>query len=111
MAYGTLATAVNYNPDPPNLTPAWGSRDYVWLSIMTSLWGWLYFTSGSSGYTERKRGSSGWGYSWLWIGDKAVTASSQNPGAGTKTDTSVWGAQTMALSPPQARGGGWGVDL
>src|SRR3990172_4859996 len=85
-------TGSSGNPDPPNLTPVPGSRDYLYVAIGFATEG---ISAGPSGYSGFN-GNADW-HSRTALAYKNVTAASENPGAFTASAPAYWWADTIAV--------------
>ena len=100
---GTAATGTSATPDGPSLSPSGGSQDYLWISA------WAYNRGDATSPTEPTNysstvvngGGSAGGRPTVAAAFRALTASSEDPGAwsGLSTPANSWVAQTFAISP------------
>jgi hypothetical protein len=103
VALGTAATGSSSNPDPPNVSPGWGSTDFTVLAAGAAYGTGTfnsYPSSYSGGVADQVSGLVNLGSAY-----RQLTASSENPGAFGLTSTpSFWAAQSVAVrlnpSPP-----------
>ncbi len=89
-------------PDPPNLSPGWGSVDTLWItsigtsdSTATSV---LSYPSGYSGGTYTTSGATTTD-AQIASARKTAAASSDNPGIFTLNDTATYAAFTIGIRP------------
>jgi hypothetical protein len=100
---GTAATGFSSNPDPPSFDPSgWGTEDTLWIAVYVTTNGTV--TGYSSGYLSGITASDGT-YKVGWCA-KGANAASENPGTGTLSGFSSWGANTLAVRPSGGGGGG-----
>lgn len=99
-------TGVNLSPDPPNLAPTGGSRDYLWIAVC----GYTrnrttdaYPTNYTGGFYNLNTVAN---IAGVASATRALTASSDNPTAFTLSANTGWIANTMAIYPT---GGGGAV--
>jgi hypothetical protein len=98
----------NVNPDPPSLSPSWGSDDNLWVAYMvcdqdrsvtaypTSYSSNQVFTQVSGHLDDHTAAAA----------TREAAASSENPGAFTIGSADQWGAVTLAVRGAAAGGGG-----
>lgn len=101
---GVPAVGVSDTPDPPSLTPSWGSEDTLWLAVMG--WdGWATVTNHSGyppNYSIDQRtagtygGSAGAGTS---VAGRELAAASTDPDAFLLNSSNRWIANTIAIRP------------
>ena len=99
---GTAATGSGTSPNPPSLTPSWGSASTLWLSIV----GFGGSTSASravSSYPSsyvlavESAGTTSNSSTMIGVGYRNLAATSDDPGTYTTTPTDPWVAQTVAI--------------
>jgi hypothetical protein len=96
---GTAATGVSANPNPPSLTPAGGSADYLFIAAGSEI-GPVNFTAYPTNYTDGQFGRASSGLvSALGVAERQVTASSEDPAAFTTNSAGTWMAQTYVIAP------------
>lgn len=83
-------------PDPPNLVPTGGSKDYLWFAFGTEFSG-NDFTAIPSSYTNSQLAASG--TSSAGGGQRELFASSENPGTFTLAAGADWQTMTVAIHP------------
>ncbi|MCC6311372.1 MAG: hypothetical protein IT345_10700 [Trueperaceae bacterium] len=96
------------SPDPPSLTPSWGSAENLWVAIQAAdqgsdpfpVTGWPTNYSGSQ--TENNDINSA---GVIALATRLLTATSEDPGAFTNTGSETWNAYTLAVRPAVAAGG------
>lgn len=93
----TAATAVSAgvgdaNPDPPNLVPVGGAKDYMWREIIAHDVDGSTFTP-STNYTTLVQNGR------LSVAYRTLNAASENPGTTTQSISSRWVAATLAIHP------------
>ena len=95
----TSVTGASSAPNPPSLTPTGGSKDYLWLAVE----GNDSSKSVSSYPTNYTNGLNRGNFS-VYIGSaqRALTASSENPGNFTLSGTDGWVACTVGIHPTGA---------
>lgn len=96
------ATGTSANPDPPNLTPTWGSAATWWLACYSNNGG----VGANSVYplTDNQwfAGTGGSGSAGGAACDQVETATSKNPGTFTDDFSAAWAAATIAVRPAAA---------
>lgn len=102
------ATGGGDNPNPPNLAPSGGSKEYLWIELCGGIGTFANFRLGASpstNYTGAVRNPSnnidmGTAY-------RQLEASSENPGTWSSTGAGFggWAAVTIAVWPAAAGGG------
>ena len=90
------ATGTSSSPNPPNLTPTWGSKDTLWL-VYGSCDDGRAFTAAPTNYTDftaqdRSQASTG-------TARRELAATSENPGSFTIDQSEPWQAVTVAVEP------------
>lgn len=101
IAVGTGSTAVSTTPDPPSLTPSWGSAENLWFAFA----GWnstsTTLSSYPSGYSTSQltKVGSGLGANSCASAAKLATASSDDPGTFTLSASQTWIGMTYAVRP------------
>ncbi len=95
---GTAAQANDASPDPPSLTPSWGNKDTLWITVM----GWDH-TDTLTGYPyadNNVTATSGGAFpASVAFSSDELTGTSQNPGTYTLSGTDQWVANTIAVEP------------
>lgn len=100
-AIGTFPTGDSVSPDPPNLTPAWGSDENYWIcgyannDHLTP----SYPTNYTLDNISSTRGSLGT-MGGAGFAARILTATSENPGAFTDNGDTLWYAWTIAVRGP-----------
>lgn len=100
VAFATAATV----SDPPSLTPAGGSADYLWFAAAASFSGTA--TAAPTNYTNLQAFSAS-ANPLGGVAQRALTAATENPGTFTGISTSFADSCTIAVPPvPSASGVG-----
>ena len=92
-------------PDPPSLTPAWGTAENLWITYLGTTNGVTGVSAWPTGYTDNRtftESISGDNVD-MTTASKISKAASDNPSAFTLTyggGNIPWAAQTMAIRPP-----------
>lgn len=103
-AEATTNSGTGNNPDPPSLTPSWGSDDTKWLACFGH-----HFndadepsddapTNYSVVQTIQGTGSSNFDTT-SGVADRDLAATSEDPGTWTITGLDVWVSMTVAIPP------------
>ena len=87
----------NVNPDPPNLTPAGGSDDYLWV-VMEANTPSASISSYPSGYSNTTSSVNA-GEMTTALCARQNAASSENPGTFTISGAENWMVMTIAVYP------------
>lgn len=96
----TNSNAGSTTPDPPNLTPSWGSANTLWIAMMVA-----DNTRTISVYplpnnqVRTANASTGTAFVTLGTCSNDVAASSLNPGTFTINTSSPWATITLAVRP------------
>lgn len=111
VEFGTAATGNDASPDSPNLAPAWGSADNLWIAAhgtrgLTA--DTTAYPSGYSGGTYSENAAENGSACGMGSAYKQATAASENPGVFTNANSAYWVAQTIAIRPSAGGGGGGG---
>jgi hypothetical protein len=98
---GTVATGSTSVPDPPSLSPSWGSRPTLWLAAMAHTVATAVQTapSGYGSIIQDAAVDSGADRPRTAVARLARTAASENPGA-FGTSATAWAANTIAVQGP-----------
>lgn len=83
-------------PDPPNLVPTGGIKDYLWFAFGTEFSG-NDFTAGPSSYSNFQEAAAG--TSSAAGAERQLFAASENPGTFTLIAGADWQTMTMAIHP------------
>lgn len=104
---GTIASGTSTTPDPPNLTPSWGSADNLWIAACAVANNGSIVTAAPTNYTNLLTQGSTGGSTVIDMAsaERQLTASSEDPGTFTLSVSKAWNAQTVAV---QGTGGGGG---
>ena len=97
---GTSATGSSTTPDPPAVTPTWGSADTLWFAVMHH--DFCTVTTAPTNYTNllAQDGATPVTAS----ARRALAAADENPGGFTVSAADAWVAQTCAVRPAEAGG-------
>jgi hypothetical protein len=96
----TTATGSASNPDPPNLTPSWGSAKTLWIAAAgRDAGGASDFSASPANYSAliQNGGSGSANHSATASAYREFQGASENPG--TFTSNSDWAANTVAIRP------------
>ena len=93
---GTSATGNSANPDPPTLSPSWGSETTLWLAAMHHDAGTISVIP--TNYTDSIKKDDA-GSPIIGTARRALTAASDDPGTFTVSAIEAWVAQTVAVRP------------
>lgn len=96
---GATATSSSGSANPPNLAPALGSRQYLWIAAGATGTGGNIPTGLPAGFTDltsRNSGGTSSSHSNIASAERILTASSQDPAAFTNTSDD-WVAATIAV--------------
>lgn len=100
-----IVTGTSLSPDPASLTPAGGSKKYLWLALAgaeganASLWPTSYDLYQAYSHS----GGATAAVSLTMMGARQLQAASDNPGAFELSVSDDWSAWTVAITPyPQA---------
>jgi hypothetical protein len=97
---GTAATGSSTAPNPPSLTPSWGSTKTLWLATAALAGNSgtpTYPTNYTNGISDKST-QAGVGDARAMSAQRELAAVSEDPGAFTTTSGS-WVAQTIAIRP------------
>lgn len=86
-------TGSSVSPDPPSLSPSWGSKKTLWLPVAASAYNAI--TGGPADYTNFK--SSGV-EPFIGTAERLLEAASEDPGVFTMS-AEAWLAATLAVEP------------
>ncbi len=88
-------------PDPPNLTPTWGTKDTLWFAVTQYGSGTrfvdVYPTNYTNGRNDNWDDSGGVGQG---TAIRQLNATSENPGIFTLNQNWEWLSATVAVEPP-----------
>ncbi len=100
---GTAATGTSTSPDPPSLTPSWGSDDTLWASFVGVNDNRQTYTPNSnynrSLTTAMGKSSSDSTGQELFLSAHRETKTTENPGVGILSGSIAWTTQTIAFQP------------
>ncbi len=92
------AASNSNSPDPPNLTPSWGSADTLWLASGVSSQG--KHSATPANYTDIIKSPVWNSFGQTFVARRELAAASENPGAFTiDWSGDLWVAQTLAIEP------------
>lgn len=96
------ATGSSTTPDPPSLSPSWGTKDTLWLAVAQHDAGDDTISGYPSSYTQTSESDSTGGTGGVILGraERQVAAASENPGAFTFGASKSWVAATIAIKGP-----------
>lgn len=106
---GVSVGATNVNPDPPNLTPSWGSANTLWLAVegnddqdaVTD-----YPANYTDGRNDVAANADGCG---VGSARRELRAVSENPGTFTIAGAEQWVANTIAIAPAELEATATGI--
>lgn len=102
----TANTGNSDAPNPPSLSPSGGSDDYRWFAVCSFLDD-NELTAGPSGYsTMVETADTSFPFIEIGTAHRAATAASEDPGSFSASNPRDWVAQTIAIYPAAAGGGG-----
>lgn len=105
---GTSASGSSNTPDPPSVTPAPGSDDYLILAMM-GCDGRAGYNTPPSGYSIVGSVNGGdYNNNTIAVASLGVSGTTANPGTFGISGIRAWGAQTVAIRPAAGGGGGGG---
>lgn len=88
-------------PDPPNLSPTWGSANTLWIASFASINNGAIsaYPFPNNNVTVSDGGAGGTGASRMGSCTSEQTVSSLNPGSFTKSGSVGWWAMTVGVRP------------
>lgn len=103
-AAATAATGSSATPDPPSVTPSWGSADNLFLAA-SFIQEVGVISSAPTNYSNALTGASG-STSAVTTGSaqRQLTSATDDPGTFTWGSSSTWLAQTVVIKPAQSGG-------
>lgn len=106
---GTTNSGTSANPDPPALTPSWGTQDVRWI-VLACVDGTSALQRGSTNYFEinRDTNNTSTGVS-ATSQERPLNASTENPGGLTNSSSSAWSTITVGVRGATPAGGGGGT--
>lgn len=111
-ATGATSTG-NTTPNPPTLTPSWGSADTLWAAYYGMDGGagatgeaTAYPTSYANNQYTDVSGIGGAGTVAMAVATRELAAASDDPGTFTSNRSDAWAALTVAVRPAAAGAGG-----
>jgi hypothetical protein len=100
---GSVATGTDSAPNPPSLTPSWGSAETLWIVNETNRNNsFSTYPTNYSSNQVRGGNTSTTSATETSAATREVTASSENPGAYGLSTSRYWLAQTVAIQPAPA---------
>ena len=102
---GAESNGASANPDPPSLTPSWGSEDTLWFAIAGAADDDATVSSYPSLFlngVDTTSGASANNRSSIGTARRESTASVLDPGTFTLSEAELWIAQTVAVRPAGA---------
>lgn len=100
---GTYATGSSSSPNPPSLSPSWGSAKTLWAIYIGVADSRQTLSSYPSNYTLSQITAAGNASNSTgqeaWLAGYQNEASSEDPGTGTLSASLAWVAQTIAFRP------------
>lgn len=99
------ATGNSANPDSPSLSPSWGAKDSLWLSLAFQDGGDLTISVYPTSYTQTAVLDATGGAGGVTMGraERQLNAASDNPSAYTFSNSKPWIAATIAIRPRLAQ--------
>lgn len=100
---GTTANSVSAAPNPPNLSPSWGSAKTLWFIFISTPNGTLSLSAYPTNYSSSQTTVSAVPGNNLgqrmWVAAYSNQASSEDPAAATLSASDSWSAQTVGVQP------------
>jgi hypothetical protein len=99
---GTVATGSSVNPDPPSLSPSWGSNNALWLAIAGTGTTSTTTATDPTNYADQLRaqvttGLDNNGPADLIVAQREYLSDTDDPGTFTIGASAGWAAQTVAI--------------
>ena len=93
---GTESTATSVNPDPPSVTPSWGTANTMWLApiIVTG----SSLSSYPANYINNQYSQFA-ASPCIALATRSVRAATEDPGTYTLGSSVAWRASTLAIRP------------
>lgn len=101
ISVSSAVDASTATPDPPSLTPSWGSAQNYWIAVTFASDGSFTFSSYPTSYTDGQQNvqtGSGTGNA-VSIAARLLTASSEDPGTFTTVTSRTRSTYTLAVRP------------
>lgn len=102
---GTAATGTDDSPNPPSLTPSWGSADQLFLVSAVYKGDFTttssYPTNYTNGTTTKSAATDSGDEVSVATARRAVTGTTDNPGVYTLSGSANWVANTLVVRPTQ----------
>ena len=102
----TGETGFNKNPDADAITPSGGSKDYLWIAVVTQNED-VTTSAYPTGYTDNQTcydGGTGIGGCTIIVCSKEQTTTTNNPSAFTTSEEGGWGACSVVVYPSEVTG-------
>ena len=103
IEFAKLATtSTSLTPNPPSLTPTWGSARNIWIAVAFSQDGNYTFSSYPTNYTDKQaiQQTGGFPGNSVIMAGRILSASTEDPGVFTTTaNARVWTTYTLAIRP------------
>ena len=101
------ASGTSTTPDPPSLSPSWGSDDNLWIVALSQDNSTIGLSSFPSGYTANQLNNPGGTTATprAAAATQEVATGTENPGAFTLAATEQWVTATIAIKPAGGGGG------
>lgn len=98
-----LVGATNGSPDPPSITPSWGTADNLYVAAFASIGTGDTVSTYPSGYTTSQFNKTGTSAASMGSATQGITSSTtENPGTYSISPNQVWTAYTIAVRPAAA---------
>lgn len=99
LANGTAATGTSTTPNPPAVTPSWGSDDHLWIAICYYDFGTTTVSAYPANFTEGQFNDTSGGGAGCGLGSsrRQLATNTQDPGTYTISASRAWVAQTLAI--------------
>lgn len=101
ISVSTAVDASTATPDPPNLTPSWGSAENLWVAVTFSSDGNFTFSSYPTNYTDGQQNvqTGGGTGNAVSVASRLLTATSEDPGTFTTVTSRSRSTYTLAVRP------------
>jgi hypothetical protein len=106
IAVSSAVQASTATPDPPSLTPSWGSAENLWIAVTFSTDGGFTFNSYPTDYTlgQQNVQTDGGSGNAVSVAARLLTATSEDPGTFGTTTSRNRTTHTVAVRPAVAAG-------
>jgi hypothetical protein len=98
-AISTIASGTSTTPDSPNLAPAYGTKNTLWISSCVIAVSGQVPGTNPTNYNLGGIGGSSVGTASMGAAGRALKAASEDPGAFTIAGSNDWIAYTIAVPP------------